>query len=124
MIFTNKDVAGSNDFNRVAGLDYNIASKSNVVNGKLFYMMSFDPVKAEQDKAYGGSIVYNKRDFESRQRLFSIGKGFNPEVGYLRRGGFIRYAGDAWWKYYPKILGSIAMALWLTMISPTSRTGA
>ncbi|MFN6373603.1 MAG: DUF5916 domain-containing protein [Chitinophagia bacterium] len=102
MIFTNKEVVGSTDFNRVAGVDYNIASKSNVVNGKLFYMMSFDPTRTVNDKAYGGSIVYNKRGFESRQRLFSIGKEFNPEVGYLRRGGFIRYAGDAMWKYYPR----------------------
>ena len=102
MIFTNKEAVGSSDFNRVAGVDYNIASKSNVLNGKLFYMMSFDPTSTAKDKAYGGSIVYNKRTFESRQRLFSIGKEFNPEVGYLRRGGFVRYAGDAWWKYYPK----------------------
>lgn len=102
MIFTNKDAAGSNDFNRVAGLDYNIASKSNVWNGKVFYMMSFDPLKTTNDKAYGSSIVYNKRFFESRQRLYSIGKEFNPEVGFLKRGGFVKYAGDAFWKYYPK----------------------
>lgn len=101
MIFTNKEAVGSNDFNRVVGMDYNIASKSNVVNGKLFFLMSFDPTKTVNDKAYGGSIVYNKRTFESRQRLFSIGNEFNPEVGFLRRGGFIRYAGDAWWKFYP-----------------------
>lgn len=100
-IFTNKDAAGSADFNRVAGIDYNIASKNNVLNGKVFYMMSFDPTKTSKDQAYGGSIVYNKRNFESRQRLFTIGSEFNPEVGYLRRGGFVKYAGDLMWKYYP-----------------------
>ncbi|MEY4777798.1 MAG: hypothetical protein RIS13_546, partial [Bacteroidota bacterium] len=81
VLFTNKEVSGSNDFNRVAGIDYNIASKNNAWNGKLFYMMSFDPFKTSNDKAMGGSIVYNKRNFEMRQRLYSIGKEFNPEVG-------------------------------------------
>ncbi len=102
VMFTNKEVSGSNDFNRVAGIDYNIASKNNAWNGKLFYMMSFDPFKTSNDKAMGASIVYNKRRFETRQRLYSIGKEFNPEVGYLKRGGFLRYAGDATWKIYPK----------------------
>ena len=105
VLFTNKEVSGSKDFNRVAGIDYNIASKNNAWNGKLFYMMSFDPFKTSNDKAMGGSIVYNKRNFEMRQRLYSIGKEFNPEVGYLRRGGFLRYAGDATWKIYPKNTG-------------------
>ncbi|MEY3432461.1 MAG: hypothetical protein RL131_397, partial [Bacteroidota bacterium] len=80
----------------------NIASKSNVWNGKLFYMQSFDPIQTANDKAFGGSIVYNTRNIESRQRIFQIGNQFNPEVGYLRRGGFWRYAGDIWLKYYPK----------------------
>jgi len=102
LIVTNKEVQGSKDFNRVAGVDYNIASKSNVWNGKLFYMQSFDPIQTVNDKAFGGIIVYNIRDIESRKRLFQIGNQFNPEVGYLRKGGFWRYAGDLWLKYYPK----------------------
>jgi len=102
VLFTNKEVSGSNDFNRVAGIDYNIASKNNAWNGKLFYMMSFDPFKPSHDKAMGGSIVYNKRRFETRQRLYTFGKEFNPYVGYLKRGGFLRYAGDVSWKIYPK----------------------
>jgi len=44
-ILTNKDGIGVKDFNRVAGLDYNLASKSNVWNGKFFFMKSFDPIK-------------------------------------------------------------------------------
>ncbi len=105
VLFTNKEAVGNSDFNRVAGIDYNIASKSNVWNGKLFYMMSFDPIKTSKDKAMGASIVFNKRKFESRQRLYTIGSEFNPEVGYLKRGGFLKYAGDAAWKMYPKNTG-------------------
>ncbi len=102
LLVTNKEIQGSKDFNRVVGLDYNIASKSNVWNGKLFYMQSFDPIQTKNDKAFGGSMVYNTRRVESRQRIFQIGNKFNPEVGYLRRGGFWRYAGDFLYKFYPK----------------------
>lgn len=101
VIFTNKDVAGSKDFNRVGGVEYNIASKSNHLNGKLFYMQSFDPTKSKNSSAYGTNLIYNLRGFESRQRLQYIGENFNPEVGYLRRAGFVKFAGDAQLKYYP-----------------------
>ena len=101
VIFTNKDVVGSNDYNRVGGIEYNIASKNNAVNGKVFYMQSFDPIKTRDNASFGTNIIYNTRKFETRQRLQYIGENFNPEVGYLRRAGFTRLAGDAQLKYYP-----------------------
>ncbi|MEY2587312.1 MAG: hypothetical protein RLY11_1161 [Bacteroidota bacterium] len=101
-IFTNKDAIGVKDFNRVTGLDYNLASKNNVWNGKFFYMKSFDPIKRNDNAAFGSAMFYNKRFFESRQSLYYIGKNFNPEVGYLRRAGFFRFAGYFSPKYYPK----------------------
>ena len=101
-ILTNKDAIGVKDFNRVTGLDYNLASKNNVWNGKFFYMKSFDPLKSNDNAAYGSTMFYNKRFFESRQSLYYIGKNFNPEVGYLRRAGFYRFAGYFSPKYYPK----------------------
>ena len=101
-ILTNKDAIGIKDFNRTTGLDYNLASKNNVWNGKFFYMKSFDPQKNNDNTAYGSSMFYNKRFFESKQSLYYIGKNFNPEVGYLRRAGFIKFAGYLSPKYYPK----------------------
>ncbi|MFN5914477.1 MAG: DUF5916 domain-containing protein, partial [Chitinophagaceae bacterium] len=101
MIFTNKEIGKSNDYNRVLGVDYNIASKSNVLNGKVFFMRSFDPGNPKDNASFGTSLVFNKRFIESRQRLFYIGENFNPEVGFLRRSGFWRYAGDVQFKYYP-----------------------
>jgi hypothetical protein len=101
-ILTNKDAIGRNDFNRVAGLDYNVASKSNVWNGKFFFMKSFDPIKNNDNAVIGSSMFYNKRYFESKQTLYYIGANFNPEVGYLRRAGFYKFAGYFQPKIYPR----------------------
>lgn len=100
-IFTNKESAGSKDFNRVAGVDYIIGSRNNAWNGKIFTMLSFDPVRTQRNMASGALISYNTREVELRQRVFQIGEEFNPEVGFLRRGGYSRIAGDVWWKFYP-----------------------
>lgn len=102
VILTNKDGIGVKDYNRVAGLDYNLASINNVWNGKFFYMKSFDPLKTNDNAAYGGTMFYNKRFFESKQTLYYIGKDFNPEVGYLRRAGFYMFSGYFLPKFYPK----------------------
>jgi len=100
-IYTNKESAGTADFNRVAGIDYIIGSRNNAWNGKVFSMMSFDPIRTRHDMASGALIVYNKREVEFRQRFYRIGEAFNPELGFLRRRGYSRAAGDVWWKFYP-----------------------
>lgn len=101
-IFTNKDGIGIKDFNRVAGLDYNLASRSNVWNGKFFFMKSFDPVKTSDNAVLGTTLFFNKRFFDARQTAYYIGENFNPEVGFLRRAGLYRLAGQAQPKFYPK----------------------
>lgn len=101
-IFTNKDGIGIKDFNRVAGLDYNLASRSNVWNGKFFFMKSFDPVKTSDNAVLGTTLFFNKRFFDARQTAYYIGENFNPEVGFLRRAGLYRLAGQVQPKFYPK----------------------
>jgi hypothetical protein len=101
-IFTNKDGIGVKDFNRVAGLDYNLASKSNVWNGKFFFMKSFDPYKTNDNAVLGTTMFYNKRFFEAKQTIYYVGENFNPELGFLRRTGLYRLAGYAQPKFYPK----------------------
>lgn len=102
MIVTNKDAIGSNNFNRVAGVDYNIASKDNVWNGKIFYMKSFGPLATGKTGAWGATMLYNKRTFESKNSFSIVDDQFNPEVGYLRRTGYKRISGTTLWKKYPK----------------------
>jgi hypothetical protein len=101
IILTNKQGLGDNHNNRVAGIDYNIASKSNVWNGKLFYQKSFDQIAAQKDQAYGANLIYNSRFLESRHRFAVVESNFNPEMGYLRRKGYQRLSGTTFLSKYP-----------------------
>ncbi len=102
VIFTNKDAIGSSRFNRVGGLDYNMASKNNVWNGKLFMMKSFGVGNIDKNGAWGVNLFYNKRKIESKNTFGLVEKNFNPEVGFLRRAGYQRLTGITMLKYYPK----------------------
>jgi len=102
VIFTNKDAVGSSDYNRVGGVDYNLASKNNVWNGKIFMMKSFDPTNNQNNGAWGINMIFNKRRFESKNTYGMVEKNFNPEVGFLRRSGYHRLTGISMLKYYPR----------------------
>jgi hypothetical protein len=65
-------------------------------------MKSFDPVKTSDNAALGTTLFINKRFFDARQTAYYIGENFNPEVGFLRRAGLYRLAGQAQPKFYPK----------------------
>ncbi len=102
VIFTNKDAIGTSHYNRVGGVDYNMASKNNVWTGKLFMMKSYDAGNPDKNGAWGINLLYNKRKFESKNTYGLVEKNFNPEVGYLRRAGYQRLTGISMLKYYPK----------------------
>jgi hypothetical protein len=91
MILVNKeylDEPGQQKFNRIAGLDYNLASKNNAWNGKLFYHRSFTPDNPEKQYAQGASLTYNTRRIHASLAQASVGKNYSAETGYVRRTGY------------------------------------
>lgn len=90
------------NYNRVAGLDYNLASKDNKWNGKFFYHQSFDPEKNPNEFVHGGDISYNVREFEVSWSHLWVGDNYNAEVGFVPRKGYRRISPRAEYKFYPK----------------------
>ena len=91
VILVNKEYAnepeGSN-FNRVAGIDYNLASNNNAWSGKLFYHRSFSPVNPGKQFAEGASLAYNTRRIHAALNQASVGENYDAEVGYVQRKGY------------------------------------
>ncbi len=91
VILVNKEYSnepeGSN-FNRVAGIDYNLASNNNAWTGKLFYHRSFSPENSGKQFAQGASLAYNTRRIHAALNQASVGKNYNAEVGYVQRKGY------------------------------------
>lgn len=80
--------ANSNLYNRVAGFDYNLASKDNFWDGKFFYHRSFRPGNPDKQFAQGASLEYSTKNVKAQLVQRSVGENYLAEVGYIQRTGF------------------------------------
>lgn len=90
-IFVNKEYTnepGTSQFNRVAGIDYNLASKNNAWTGKLFYHRSFSPENPGKEFAHGASLAYDTRRIHASLIEAGVGENYNAETGYVPRTGY------------------------------------
>lgn len=85
--FLNQPV-NSGLFNRVAGLDYNLASKDNFWTGKFFYHRSFQPGNPGKQYAQEASIEYMKKHIQAEIIHRSVGENYLAESGYVPRTGY------------------------------------
>ena len=92
-----------NQYNRVAGLEYNLASRDNFLNAKLFAQKSFTP-KANSAEEYseGLTAAYSRKSYLLELTQLYVGRDFNAETGYVPRTNFLRDDPKATFKFYPK----------------------
>ena len=97
MIFINRQATKAYDFlseeekyNRVLGIDYNLATSSNIWAGRFWLHKSFTPTIKSNDFSGGFRIDYNTRKY----RIFSdpvfIGENFQSDLGFNRRTGIMK----------------------------------
>lgn len=77
------------DFNRVIGLDYNLATVSNAWNGKTFLHKSLSQEQESDSWNHGFSLEYRHRHWNVSYEHAYIGKNFNAEVGFVPRRGVL-----------------------------------
>ena len=91
-IFVNKEYfnqpADTTMFNRVAGFDYNLATKNNFWSGKFFYHQSFQPDDPGKQYAQGATLAYNRTHIQAKFSQTSVGENYIAETGYVRRTGY------------------------------------
>lgn len=115
----NDDDDDNNSYNRVIGLDYNLASKNNNWNGKYFLHKSFSPNLKSKDFASGVSTEYNRRFFNFRLSGVYVGENFNSELGFVRRTDIFKINPEVELKFWPKkgifnghSLGVVPIFIW------------
>lgn len=89
------------EFNRTAGLQYQLASANNVWNGNFFYHRSFDEVQGNQPFAAGASINYNIQTWSVDVFSQVVGESYNPEVGFVRRQDIRQLASTTRYRWFP-----------------------
>lgn len=78
-------VAPEDEYNRVLGIDYNLASKDNTWNGKFFMHKSSQPGDNSGNLASGATIRYNTRKFNIFAKGAFIDEDFRSDLGFVRR---------------------------------------
>ncbi|RMG78314.1 MAG: hypothetical protein D6714_18275, partial [Bacteroidetes bacterium] len=92
-----------NKYNRVAGLEYRLATKDNRLAGKAFFYHSFEPEKTtEQYFAHGLQLEYTRRNYRAEWAQMFVGNGFNAEVGFVPRRDYFLVSPEFQWYFYPE----------------------
>jgi hypothetical protein len=89
-------------YNRVVGVDYNLASKDNTWNGRYYIHKSFSPTTNGNDISAGISTEYNSRDFKIRLSGLYIEDDFRSDLGFIRRTDIFKINPNFEYTIYPK----------------------
>lgn len=104
-IFVNKEYlnqsGNSHLFNRVAGFDYNLASKNNFWDGQFYYHRSFQPGNPGRQFSQGASITYSRKHLQLELVQNSVGENFIAEAGYVQRRGYHFISPEIAWDFVP-----------------------
>ena len=114
-LFVNKqdfktDAAGKNlweqnpkAFNRIVGLDYNLASKNGLWQGKAFVHRALTPTPQYQPYAAAAAIKYNNTHFNFSASSETVGKGYaGGATGFVPRKNYYRFEPNFNFIFYPK----------------------
>jgi hypothetical protein len=111
-IFVNKEsftkdpeIELGSSYNRIVGMDYNLASSDNRWLGKAFYHQAItdDTAYRTAEKfAQGARIAFVDRHYGFGIDQQWVRGGYNPELGYLRRTDYFRVNPTAQLFFYPR----------------------
>jgi len=91
-----------NRFNRVFGVDYNLASANNRWNGKAFYHRSVTPDGLSNGQAASATVNYSTQHWDLDWAYDYVDDDYRAETGYIRRTGYHLVAPRAEYKFYPQ----------------------
>lgn len=95
-------VEEENKYNRVVGLDYNLASADNTWVGKFYFHKSFANNIGDDDSSTGMDLRYNSRKINFGLRGNYIGNDFRSDLGFIRRTDIIAARPFMEYNFWPK----------------------
>ncbi len=89
------------DYNRVAGMEFNLASADNRWTGKTFYHQAFYPGANGDAAAAAANINYSTQFMTATLNQSWVGADYIAEVGYIRRKGYYEINPTFQYKFFP-----------------------
>ncbi|PHN03490.1 DUF5916 domain-containing protein [Flavilitoribacter nigricans] len=93
---------GLNDYNRVVGVDYNLASANSRWVGKFFVHKSLAPGENDKSLAASANLEYRTQRWQVEGNYDLVGENYLAETGFVRRTGLHRTGVGVAHKFYPK----------------------
>jgi hypothetical protein len=98
----NDFTTNTGQFNRIVGLDYNLASKDGKWEGKFFYHKSISPGNPGDAFSHASYLNYNSKYFYFEHNHEYVGVNYNAETGYVPRRNYWRLEPNFGFWFYPK----------------------
>jgi hypothetical protein len=95
LIATRRDPAFAGGSSETGGLDANFAFFQNVFIRAFWARTSAPDIPADDGASYRGEVEYTGDRYGLQMEHLTVGRNFNPEVGFLRREDFRRNAAVA-----------------------------
>lgn len=77
-------------YNRVIGVDYNLASADNTWSGKFYLHKSFQPGDNEGNYSGQAFLIYNTRNYRVAADFVYVGEEFTSDLGFIPRKDIIK----------------------------------
>ena len=98
----NDFVDREDEYNRVVGLDYNLASKDNKWTGNMYTHKSFQPDDNVGNLSTGAILRYQSRKYNFYVKGLLIDEDFSSDLGFIRRTGIFKSIVSAERVFWPK----------------------
>lgn len=89
-------------YNRVIGLDYNLASEDNTWTGKFYLHKSFQPEDEKGNLSSQATVIYNRRNFQYTTDWVYVDRDFTSDLGFIPRKGIFKARNGFLIRLYPK----------------------
>lgn len=89
-------------YNRNAGLEYNLASANNLWTGKAMLMKSFSPTELGEGFVHAANLKYASGNLTWNWEHQYVSKNYSAEVGYVPRTGFYKINPTVDYLFFPK----------------------
>lgn len=92
----------SREYNRVFGIDYNMASADNKWTGKFYLHKSFQPDDNKGNLSWQTTVTYQPRKFRYTADLQYVDEDFRADLGFVQRTGVFKNGNGFSYNFYPK----------------------
>lgn len=94
--------AENDRYNRVLGIDYNLASPDNLWTGKFYVHKSLQPGDSEGNISSQAFMIYNSRNWRFAADFVYVDEEFRSDLGFVPRRGIFKTGQSATCNFYPK----------------------